>query len=131
MKKVLLILLVLMVYVPAFAINTSSSNQLKPEWSDFSAYGYENAKFDDSFYFLFYNRIYRDKNNYWAQRKYDFEKMVSECDKKTSENRDACYIKVTQRQERINAEYNKPLNLFFNGLHSVVSPKPSKTSVDE
>ena len=88
-------------------VNTNAYNALKPMWSQVCPFGYENVEFDNSFYWIRNNRRIRDQKNYWAERRYDFEKMVNSCYEVPVDARDACYVRIKQREDNINSAYNQ------------------------
>lgn len=84
-------------------------NPNRPEWSEFCPYGLETAQKDDSFHLWATNARYKaDNQNYWVERRKDFEKDVAFCDKVQPEYQNACYQKVRIRQLRINSNYIDP-----------------------
>ena len=85
-------------------------NPDRPEWIEFCQYGLENAKEDDSFHFWCTNSRYKaEDQNYWVERRKDFEKHLAYCDKiQDSIAQSGCYQKLRLRQNRISANYVDP-----------------------
>lgn len=83
----------------------------RPEWSEFCPYGLENARTkDDSFHMWGTNARYSaDFQNYWVDRKKDFDNHLAQCDSVQDTNsRYGCYAKLRERQHRITANYVDP-----------------------
>jgi len=107
MKNIMFVFIIIV--LTSLTINICHSNEYnpkRPEWVDFCPRGFENAELDSNFYWLSVSRYKKDAMNYWTQRRYDFEKMVNDCDHVPTESRDACYAKVESRQKNITEQYN-------------------------
>lgn len=102
--------------VPVYGNATTSSvqstayNPDRPEWIEFCPYGYENASKDNEFHLWGTNSRYKaEDQNYWVERRKDFEKHLAYCDKiQDSIAQSGCYLKLRQRQNRISASYVDP-----------------------
>lgn len=95
-------------HTPSNAITQYNPN--RPEWTEFCPYGLENAQKDDSFHLWATNSRYQAENqNYWVDRRKDFEKHLAYCDKIQDANaQNACYGKIRERQKRITDSYVDP-----------------------
>ncbi len=93
-----------------YQTNAGGYDASRPEWIEFCPFGLENAQKDDSFHFWGTNSRYKaEDQNYWVERRKDFEKHLAYCDKVTQiAARNACYQKLRKRQQRISASYVDP-----------------------
>ena len=79
----------------------------RPSWREFVPYGLEDVEPDYNSYFVYAKRCRAQRNNYWYERRQDFENDILYCDKLSKQYRKSCYEKVRIRQNRINDEYSK------------------------
>lgn len=111
MKKIILLLMVTMA-IPAYA----SYNPDRPEWKDFCPYGYEDiTTYSTESSIPGTDRHWKIKEqNYWVDRRHDFEHELSVCDEiaDNQRNQNACYKKLTERQNRLNQTTKTPMQMW-------------------
>ena len=105
-------------FITAFLVITMSNivlaetqkyNPNRPEWNEFCPFGMENAVIDTKFHLPMSQKgLTAKEQNYWVERKQDFEQNLSFCDSVEKASQDACYQKLRNRQYQINATYDSP-----------------------
>lgn len=85
-------------------------NPNRPKWDEFCPFGLENVRQkDEKFHFWGTNARYKaDNQNYWYERKKDFDKELAFCDSVQQVYQNECYAKIRIRQQRLNASYIDP-----------------------
>lgn len=86
-------------------------NPNRPEWKDICPYGYEDAnEYNTSKSIVGTDKHWAIKEyNYWVDRKKRFENDLAECDILETEYQNACYLKLSAREEKLNMTTITPL----------------------
>jgi hypothetical protein len=103
MKKVLISIVIVLSISPLAFAEGIKYNPNRPEWNEFCPFGLENPETKETkWYQPYYTKINAKEQNYWAQRKQDFEKSLNFCDKVEAKHQNACYEKIKTRQINLN-----------------------------
>lgn len=95
----------------SIAIPSLAYNPNRPEWKDICPFGYEEA----NEYNLTKSLPATEKHwkikeyNYWVNRKKRFESDLKQCDELQIEDQNACYTKLSAREEKLNMTTVTPM----------------------
>lgn len=103
MKKVLILLAIIINFNSLSFAESIKYNPNRPEWNEFCPFGFEAPVTKETkWYQPYYTKMNAKEQNYWAQRKQDFEKSLDFCDKVEIKYQNACYEKIKTRQINLN-----------------------------
>ena len=109
MRKLSLIVLLLFACNLVSIADTQKYNPNRPEWDDLCPYGMANVTLDNKKHIPGTKAAWKaEEQNYWVQRREDFEKGLAFCDGVEASTQNACYEKLVAKQQKISAEHITP-----------------------
>ena len=90
--------------------NAYSKTLSRPVWSDFCLKVLEDAEYKEiQWYWPEGTKSTQSIYNYWAQRRIEFEKGLSECDSLQGGLNNTCYEELKKRQNFVSDQYKKDI----------------------
>lgn len=90
------------------SLYTDTYNPNRPEWNEFCPVEYQNAEFDKRKIVPYAKKVYQWENNYWVNRRTQFNSDVAKCDSiPQMDIKDRCYAKLRAVQYSQNENFEK------------------------